>query len=183
VKELSPFTRLAIVVASAIAGVGVLFAFGLVVRTYRNTTASMEPALPQGTHMIVVRALTAKRGEMVVFRYPRDPRTTSVKRIVATSGDIVEIRAKQLFVNGQLAVEPYASFLDPTIYPSGPFMPEPYRSRDHFGPYRVPQDSFFMLGDNRDRSSDSRYWGAVPREHVIGRPIVLFSWKHGFRKL
>ena len=111
------------------------------------------------------------------------PEVVFAKRLVAVGGDTVEIRSKQLFVNGKSLAEPYAVHLDPTIYPASPTLPEPYRSRDHFGPYQVPTGSFFVLGDNRDSSSDSRYWGVVPAENLRGRVVLLFSWSRGFRRV
>jgi signal peptidase I len=102
---------------------------------------------------------------------------------VAVGGDTVEIRSKRLFVNGQAVADPYAVHLDPTTYPPMPTLPEPYRSRDHFGPFHVPTGTYFVLGDNRDRSSDSRYWGVVPPELLHGRVVLVFSWRRGFRPM
>ena len=182
-KETPALARAAIIAAAVLAGVVTALLFsGVIVKTYRNPGSGMEPALPAGTHMLVVRGIAAKRGDIVAFRSPPDPRVTYVKRVVAAGGDTVEIRAKQLFVNGRAMVEPYAVHRDATVYPDSPMLPEPYRSRDQFGPFRVPQNALFVLGDNRDESADSRYWGAVPRDQLIGRPVALFSWK-GVRKI
>jgi len=153
------------------------------VRTYRNLTGSMEPAIPIGARMIAMRTGSVNRGDIIVFEYPLQPEVVFAKRVVAVGGDTVEIRSKQLFVNGKALAEPYAVHLDPTIYVASPALPEPYRSRDHFGPYEVPAGTFFVLGDNRDRSSDSRYWGVVPAENLRGRIVLLFSWSRGFRRV
>jgi len=153
------------------------------VATYRSLTGSMDPTIPIGGRMIAMRTSSINRGDIIVFKYPLQPEVVFAKRLVAVGGDTVEIRSKQLFVNGKAVGEPYAVHLDPTIYPASPTLPEPYRSRDHFGPYEVPKGSYFVLGDNRDRSSDSRYWGVVPGENLRGRVVLLFSWSRGFRRL
>lgn len=150
------------------------------VRTYRNPTGSMEPTIPAGSRFITIRTDTANRGDIISFRYPLNPNVWFAKRVVGVGGDIVEIRAKHLFVNGKEVTEPYAVHVDSTTYPKLSFLPEPYRSRDHFGPLRLQPRTFFVLGDNRDQSSDSRYWGAVPQENVRGRVILLYSWSRGF---
>jgi len=149
------------------------------VKTWRNATGSMEPTLPIGSRMLVIRSSRANRGDIVTFRYPLDERVTFVKRIVGVAGDTVEIRAKKLIVNGKSVAEPYVMHDDDTIYPNNPAMPEPYRSRDHFGPFHVPEGQLFVLGDNRDRSSDSRYFGTIGRKMVVGHPILLYSLKRG----
>jgi signal peptidase I len=159
-----------------------LLATGMV-GTYRTLTASMNPTIPIGERMIAVRTGSVNRGDVIIFDYPLQPKVVLAKRLVAVGGDTVEIRSKELFVNGEAVGEPYAVHLDPTIYPASPTLPEPYRSRDHFGPYEVPKGTYFVLGDNRDRSSDSRYWGVIPGENLRGRVILLFSWSHGFQRL
>jgi signal peptidase I len=133
--------------------------------------------------MIAVPNGDIHRGDVIVFDYPLKPGVIFAKRVVAVGGDTVEIRSKRLFVNGREVAEPYVVHLDPTIYPATPVLPEPYRSRDHFGPLQVPAGTYFVLGDNRDRSSDSRYWGVVPRELVRGQVKILFSWSRGFRRI
>jgi len=94
-----------------------------------------------------------------------------MSRVLAVPGDRVEIRDKALYVNGTAVAEPYVRHDDPRTYPKLASLPEPYRSRDHFGPALIPPDQFFVLGDNRDRSSDSRYWGCVPRANIAGRIV------------
>ena len=153
------------------------------VRTYRNTTGSMTPTIPMGDHMLSVGTASVARGDIIVFEHPLKPGVFFAKRLVAVGGETVEIRAKQLFVNGQAVAEPYAVHLDPMIYPAMQSLPEPYRSRDHFGPMQVPAGAYFVLGDNRDQSMDSRYIGTIPREAVRGRVVLLFSWSRGLRKV
>jgi len=159
-----------------------LFATGMV-RTYRNVTGSMTPTLPLGDRLIAVHTASVARGDIIAFEYPLRPGVFFAKRVVALGGDTVEIRAKQLFVNGHAVSEPYAVHLDPTIYPDTPTLPEPYRSRDHFGPSEVLPGMYFVLGDNRDQSADSRYFGSIPREALRGRVVLLFSWSHGLRRI
>lgn len=170
-------------VALVVAFVVVLLVFvgsGKLFRTYRNSSEAMEPTLPTGTTLFVTPVTDAKRGELVTFRYPRSTDISFVKRVVAVGGDTVEIRSKQLFINGRPMSEPYVIHEDAQVYVRNPAFPEPYRSRDQFGPFRVEPNHFFVLGDNRDHSYDSRYWGTVPRENLRGRVRLVFSWRRGF---
>jgi signal peptidase I len=157
----------------------VIFPFTGIVRSYRNTTGSMTPTLPIGSNMLVLRSERANRGDIVVFRYPLDDRLIHVKRVAGVAGDVIEIRKKNLFVNGKPVDEPYVMHTDTAVYPNLSSMPEPYRSRDNFGPYQVAAGQLFVLGDNRDQSSDSRYWGSLGRKQVIGHPILLYSGARG----
>jgi signal peptidase I len=112
-----------------------------------------------------------RRGDVIVFQYPEDPRKDYIKRCVATGGETVEMRDKALFVNGEAVDEPYVIHKQPQILP-GEFNP-----RDNFGPVLVPARQLFMMGDNRDHSSDSRYWGPVDFELVKGRAMFIYwSW-------
>ncbi|MGZ8709324.1 MAG: signal peptidase I, partial [Thermoanaerobaculia bacterium] len=106
--------------------------------------------------------------------YPLQPDTDFVKRVIGMPGDEIEIRRKKVWINGKQLEEPYVLHEDPEIIPNKPALPEPYRSRDHYGPYTVPPDSYFAMGDNRDRSSDSRYWGTVPRSMIKGRAFMVY---------
>lgn len=153
------------------------------VRTYNIPTASMEPTIPVGSRLIVVRSHRANRGDIVVFSYPMQPDVTMIKRVVAVEGDTIEIRAKELFVNGKKVTEPYVIHTDETTYPANVSLPEPYRSRDHIAPFVVPAGKLYVLGDNRDESADSRYWGPIDRASVKGRPVLLINWKRGVRRI
>ena len=156
-----------------------LLASGLLLKTYRITTGAMEPTLPNGSHIVVRMVRQFARGDLVAFRFPNDQRVTYAKRAIAIGGDLVEIRAKKLFVNGVAVTEPYVQHEDPRVFPENPSFPEPYRSRDHFGPYRVEPGHIFMLGDNRDDSNDSRFWGTVPFDDVLGKVLFAFSLRRG----
>ena len=116
-----------------------------------------------------------KRGDIVIFKYPPNPRHRFVKRCVGTPGDKVEIKNKVLYINDQAIKEVYTRFEDDTI------LPAKVSPRDNFGPVQVPVDNYFMLGDNRDYSADSRIWGFVPRKLVEGKAWLIYwpinRWK------
>ncbi|MFZ2491391.1 MAG: signal peptidase I [Thermoanaerobaculia bacterium] len=176
--------------ALLIAIIFVNFARIFVFQAFKIPTGSMEDNLKIGDHIIVNKFIygprpegalaklfplrDVERGDIVVFRFPLQPDTDFVKRVVGMPGDVIEIRDKKLLLNGETQDEPYVLFDDPQIYPNEPALPEPYRSRDQFGPYTVPPDSYFAMGDNRDRSSDSRYWGTVPRSLIKGRAFMVY---------
>ena len=159
-------------------------------QAFKIPTGSMEDNLKIGDHIIVNKFIYGPatagpldklipirdihRGDIMVFRYPLQPDTDFVKRVIGLPGDTIEVRNKDVYVNGTRLDEPYVVHDDPQVYPGGPMLPEPYRSRDQFGPYVVPPDSYFAMGDNRDRSSDSRYWGTVPRALIKGRAFMVY---------
>lgn len=162
-----------------------IFAF----QAFKIPTGSMEDNLKIGDHIIVNKFIygpnggpfsavlpirDVKRGDIIVFRYPLQPDTDFVKRVIGMPGDVVEVRDKKVSVNGEELSEPYVIHEDQQVYPLQPALPEPYRSRDQFGPYTVPPDSYFAMGDNRDKSSDSRYWGTVPRSMIKGRAFMVY---------
>jgi signal peptidase I len=142
-----------------------------------------------GTDLHLPAFATPHRGEVIVFHPPHDPEKHYVKRLLGLPGDTLQMRAKRLFVNGVELTEPYVRFLDPdgdAFHPGMGWQREfladddvsnGYRpSRDNWGPIVVPPDRLFVLGDNRDNSEDSRYWGFVERSSVRGRPwMVYFS--------
>ena len=161
-----------------------IFAF----QAFKIPTGSMEDNLKVGDHIIVNKFIYGpgtslggllplreiRRGDIIVFRYPLQPDTDFVKRVIGLPGDSVEIHDKVVSINGRPMPEQYVIHVDPTIYPPRPQLPEPYRSRDQFGPFIVPPDQYFAMGDNRDRSSDSRYWGTVPRSMIKGRAFMVY---------
>jgi signal peptidase I len=111
------------------------------------------------------------RGDVIVFQFPQDPTKDFIKRCIATGGQTIEVKNKVVYVNGQALREPYAIHSDPTLRPSG------FDPRDNFGPFTVPPGQMFMMGDNRDNSNDSRYWGPLPMDLVKGRAMFLYwSW-------
>lgn len=174
--------------ALLIAIIFVNFARIFVFQAFKIPTGSMEDNLKIGDHIIVNKFIygadgplsalfpmrDVERGDVVVFRYPLQPDTDFVKRVVGMPGDTVTIRDKRVLINGRLLEEPYVLYDDLRVYPNQEFLPEPYRSRDQFGPFVVPQGEYFAMGDNRDRSSDSRYWGTVPRSLIKGRAFMVY---------
>ncbi|HUO85648.1 MAG TPA: signal peptidase I, partial [Thermoanaerobaculia bacterium] len=173
-----------------IAVIFVNFARIFVFQAFKIPTGSMIDNLLIGDHIIVNKFVygppggdlfnkafpfrRVERGDVVVFRFPEDPRTDFVKRVVAVGGETITIRDKQVFINGKRLDEPYVIHLDEQVYPRLPALPDPLRSRDQFGPYLVPPGSFFVMGDNRDSSNDSRYWGPVSRELIKGKAFLVY---------
>ncbi len=112
-----------------------------------------------------------QRGDILVFKYPEDPKRDFIKRTVAVGGDVVEARDKVLYVNGKPATEPYAVYKDETVRPRAT------DKRDNFGPLTVPEGKVFMMGDNRDQSYDSRFWGPVDLKQIKGKAVIIYwSW-------
>lgn len=173
--------------ALLIAVIFVNFARIFVFQAFKIPTGSMEDNLKIGDHIIVNKFIygpgpsmgllplrDVQRGDVVVFRYPLQPDTDFVKRVIGMPGDTILIRDKRVSINGRALDEPYVTHEDPQVYPLQPALPEPYRSRDQFGPFTVPPGQYFAMGDNRDRSSDSRYWGTVPRAMIKGRAFMVY---------
>jgi signal peptidase I len=123
------------------------------------------------THVRLPGLRAPKRGDVIVFQYPQDPSKDFIKRCVATGGETIEVRDKQVYVDGRRLIEPYVIHVDPNTRPAG------YDIRDNFGKYTVASGSLFMMGDNRDNSNDSRFWGPVNMDLVKGRAMFLYwSW-------
>jgi len=174
-----------LLIAAAIA----LLVRGFVVQAFRIPSGSMEPTLLVGDHLLVSRLSyemklpftdivlldlgKPKRGDVVVFRYPEDRSKDFIKRVIGVGGDTVQIRDKVVYVNGQRLKDSHASFQDKAIIPGGS------SPKDNFGPVTVPGDSYFVMGDNRDRSYDSRFWGFVRKDDLIGRALVLYFSLNG----
>lgn len=149
----------------------------LVVSAYRVDSGSMEDTLLEGDY-IFVNKLAYKMGEpqigdIIVFKFPLDPTKDYIKRIIALPGQTIEIIDKVIYVDNQLAhIFPNAKNVDPKI------LAAQLSSRDNFGPIQVPSDEYFVLGDHRDVSRDSRFWGFVPQEDIDGKALfVYWSWR------
>jgi signal peptidase I len=144
------------------------------VQAFKIPAGSMEPTLLIGDHILVDRSATARTpncGDLVIFEYPEDPSKDFVKRVVAVGGDIIAIRDKKLYVNNLPVKEPYI------VHKEINFIPASENPRDNFGPVTVPAGSYFMLGDNRDRSYDSRFWGFVQKSNIKGTVRnIYWSW-------
>jgi signal peptidase I len=164
-----------------------LFIRTFVVQAFKIPTGSMEPNLLVGDHLLVnkfVFAPTAtalerallpvrpvERGDVLVFKFPEDPERDFIKRIIGLPGETLEVKGTQVLVNGTAIAQPFAHFLLPHD-PNAPLIPgDP---REHFGPYTVPANHYFAMGDNRDNSQDSRYWGALPAHYVKGRALMIY---------
>jgi signal peptidase I len=173
--------------ALLIAIIFVNFARIFVFQAFKIPTGSMEDNLKVGDHIIVNKFIFGpgdgigifplrqiRYGDIIVFRYPLQPETDFVKRVIGLPGDTITIRDKKVSVNGRPLDEPYVLYADPQTYPANEMLPEPYRSRDQFGPFTVPRGHYFAMGDNRDHSSDSRFWGTVPRSLIKGRAFMVY---------
>lgn len=182
-----------------------LFVCTTLVQAFVIPTGSMEESLLIGDHVLVDKLAYAppgaisrfllpyqdvERGDIVVFRYPVDLDQIFVKRIVGVPGDRLRIVDKRLWINGSPVTEPYASFktnsietyrdnFPSTARPAHVFEPALRMLREHVtaGELHVPDGSYFALGDNRDHSLDSRYWGFVPRDHIVGKPLLIW-WSY-----
>jgi len=146
-----------------------------VVQAFRIPSGSMIPTLLIGDH-ILVNKLTYRfgnphRSDVAVFKFPLDPKKDYIKRVIGLPGDRIEVRNKMVFVNGKTLRELYIQHTNPSILPG---MVQP---RDNYGPVVVPTGHYFVMGDNRDSSYDSRFWGFVARKAFIGKALIIyFSW-------
>lgn len=160
-----------------------------VVQAFKIPSGSMEPTLKIGDHLLVSKFIYGilnpfsgevwvtlgepQRYDVVVFRYPRNPSQDYIKRIIGLPGETVEIRDKRVYIDGQPLDDPRAVFRDEEI------MPPSRQPRDNFGPVTVGPDELFTMGDNRDNSHDSRFWGMVDNRALRGKAFVLYwSWDH-----
>lgn len=166
------------------------FARIFVFQTFKIPTGSMEDNLLIGDHIVVNKFVygnegppawaklfpfrEVQRGDIIVFRFPLDPDVDYVKRVIAVPGETVAIRNKKVFVNGRQLDEPYPIFTDAQVYPADFGLHDQYRLRDQMEPRTVPPGYYFAMGDNRDESYDSRYWGFVPRAYIKGRPFIVY---------
>ncbi len=179
-----------------------VFVITFVVQAFQIPSESMERTLLVGDYLLVDKLhygppgiwdflmpyRPIRRGDIVVFHYPVKPSEHFVKRVIGLPGDRIHLERKRVYVNGQPLTEPYVrvrrgSFEE--FRDNFPAHPAPYndvtpnwlrqmRALVHDGELVVPANSYFVLGDNRDNSLDSRYWGFVPRENVIGRPLLIY---------
>jgi signal peptidase I len=162
------------------------------VQAFSIPSGSMEPTLLIGDYLLVNKfaygirnPITNKvwipigkphRGDVVVFIFPLDPTKDYIKRVIGLPGDKIQVINKKVYINGKVYETPEAVYDDPLI------IPPPQRptdsSRDNLGPVTVPANSYFVMGDNRDHSYDSRFWGFVPMRDFRGKAfIIYFSWK------
>jgi len=170
-----------------------LFVRTFVVQAFKIPTGSMEENLLIGDHLLVnkfvlgpslsglERALlpvgTIHRGDVVVFKYPEEPDRDFIKRVVGLPGETVELRAKKVYIDGMPLDEPYAHYLQPASTVPDVHEVTSFDVRDRYGPVTVPADQYFVMGDNRDNSQDSRYWGFLPRGYVKGKALLIY-WSY-----
>jgi signal peptidase I len=175
-----------------IAVVLALFIRTFVVQAFKIPTGSMEPNLLIGDHLLVNKFVYGpaatrledvllpigdlRRFDVVVFKYPEEPERDFIKRIVALPGEVLEIRQKRVHINGRPLDEPHAHFIDP-VGPSSLHEVTSFDVREQYGPVKVPANHFFVMGDNRDNSQDSRYWGFLPRDYIKGRALMVY-WSY-----
>jgi len=167
-----------------------LFVRTWVVQAFKIPTGSMEQNLLIGDHLLVNKFVfgpTAtglergllpvsdiRRGDVVVFKFPEEPERDFIKRVIGLPGETVELRDKRVYIDGTPLDEPYVFHLQPPGEMDGISSFDP---RVAYGPLTVPPDSYFMMGDNRDNSQDSRYWGALPRSYVKGKALMIY-WSY-----
>ena len=114
---------------------------------------------------------TIKRGDVVVFKYPDEPERDFIKRVIGLPGETLELRNKKVYVDGRPLDEPYVHFLEPA---STSQEVTSFDVRERYGPVKVPDDQYFVMGDNRDNSQDSRYWGFLPRTYIKGKALMIY---------
>ena len=158
-----------------------------VIQAFKIPSGSMIPTLLIGDHILVNKFIYGtkipftdkkivvlrkpEKGDIIVFKFPENPKKDFIKRVIATGGDVIEERNKLIYVNGTAVIEPYAKHVDSLLRLG---MNDP---RDNFGPVAVPKDKLFVMGDNRDQSYDSRYWGFVDLKEVLGKALIIYwSW-------
>jgi len=158
-----------------------------IVQAFKIPSGSMKPTLLVGDHILVNKFIYGvkfpfvkttlipitdpERGDIVVFKFPEDPKKDFIKRVIGIPGDIVEIRNKKVYLNHKPMEDNYGTYLDPHVIPGSA------RPRDNFGPVTVPAQSIFVMGDNRDHSYDSRFWGFVDLSMLKGKAFIIYwSW-------
>lgn len=173
--------------ALVIAIILALFIRTFVVQAFKIPSGSMKNTLLIGDYILVnkfiygvkvpLTDITAipvkdpKRGDIIVFRFPKDPSKDFIKRVVGVGGDTIKVVNKVVYVNGEEQNNPFAIHTDPVVYPLG------YQRRDNLEPFKVPEGKLFVMGDNRDESNDSRFWGFVDLSAVRGKAFMIYwSW-------
>ena len=164
-----------------------LFIRTFIVQAFKIPSGSMLPTLLIGDHLLVnkfiygirvplsgkilVPIVDPSKGDVVVFKFPKDKSIDYIKRVVGTPGDTIEIKKKKLFVNGIAVDDPHAHVSTPAVLEADA------SPRDNFGPILVPENRIFVMGDNRDNSYDSRFWGFVDQKDILGKAFILYwSW-------
>ena len=164
-----------------------LFIRTFVIQAFKIPSGSMKETLLIGDHILVNKFIygiklpflmttivpikNPKHGDIVVFKFPEEPKKDFIKRVVGIAGDVVEVRDKQVYVNSKPLNHDFGIHTDSYIFPAS------VQPRDNFGPVVVPEKSLFVMGDNRDQSYDSRFWGFVDLKAVKGKALMIYwSW-------
>jgi signal peptidase I len=165
-----------------------LFVRTWVVQAFKIPTGSMENNLLIGDHLLVNKFVFGpagvegavlpmrdiRRRDIVVFKYPNEPQRDFIKRVIGLPGETLELRNKKVYINGEPLEEPYVHFLEPA---SDSQEVTSFDVRERYGPVRVPEGQYFVMGDNRDNSQDSRYWGFLPRGYIKGKALMIY-WSY-----
>jgi signal peptidase I len=167
-----------------------LFVRTWAVQAFKIPTGSMENNLLIGDHLLVNKMVfgpTAsalertllpvrdiRRRDIVVFKYPDEPERDFIKRVIGLPGDTLELRNKRVYINGQPLDESYVHFLESA---SNVAEVTSFDVRERYGPVKVPEGQYFVMGDNRDNSQDSRYWGFLPRHYIKGKALMIY-WSY-----
>ena len=171
-----------------------LFVRAFIFQAFKIPTGSMEPNLLIGDHLLVDKQVFSptlgwiedvffakrqiRRGDVLVFKFPEDPTRDFIKRVIALPGETFEIQDKQVLINGVPLTEPYAHFLEPPLKRTDPdYGLYGEDIRDNSGPQKIPEGQLMMMGDNRDNSRDSRFWGTLSVSQVKGRAVVVY-WSY-----
>jgi signal peptidase I len=170
-----------------------LFIRTFVVQAFKIPTGSMEENLLIGDHLLVNKFIfgpavsslervllplaTVKRDDVVVFKYPEEPDRDFIKRVIGLPGETVEVREKKVYINGKPLDEPFVHFLQSAATPSELHEITSFDVRERYGPVTVPPNQYFVMGDNRDNSQDSRYWGFLPSDYIKGRALIIY-WSY-----
>ncbi len=166
-----------------------LFVRTFVVQAFKIPTGSMENNLLIGDHLLVNKFVFGpatpiersllpmtdiKRLDIIVFKYPEQPDRDFIKRVIGLPGETVELRDKKVYIDGRPLDEPYVHFLEPPRGDSALHEVTSFDVRERYGPVTVPPNHYFVMGDNRDNSEDSRYWGFLSRDLVKGKALVIY---------
>ncbi|MBE9530218.1 MAG: signal peptidase I [Proteobacteria bacterium] len=164
-----------------------LFIRTFIIQAFKIPSGSMKQTLLIGDHILVNKFIYGvkipflqktiipikdpKAGDIIVFKFPEDPSKDFIKRVIGVAGDVIEVRDKKVYVNHMLLNHDYGIHTDPHIFPAV------IQPRDNFGQVVVPEHSLFVMGDNRDQSYDSRFWGFVDVKDVKGKALIIYwSW-------
>ena len=182
--------------AIVIAVVLALFIRSFVVQAFKIPSGSMEPTLLIGDHILVNKFIYGigipfidkkffqfkkpERGDVVVFEYPQDPSKDFIKRVIGVEGDKLHIKEKKIYINDKPFEDEHGIYSDDDILKES----SAGGNRDNLGPVTVPPNSIFVMGDNRDKSYDSRFWGFVDNNKIKGNAFLIYwSWEKPFRNI